>query len=90
MKTLPPDVQAYFRTPEFNEATIPAGLLRQHTTKAGVWGRIVIEEGSLLYRIAESGEEVVLSPERHGVVEPEAPHEVAPQGKVRFWVEFLK
>lgn len=91
MKSLPNDVVAYQRTKEFSEETVPAGLLRSHTTKAAVWGRIHVVEGELLYRILEPElEELTLRPGRDGVVEPEIPHEVAPQGPVRFFVEFLK
>ena len=91
MKSLPPGVAAYRRTPEFDETSIPAGLLRRHTTKAGVWGAIRVVEGSLLYRILEpEAEEHVLTPEQPGVVEPEVPHEIAPRGTVRFFVEFCR
>lgn len=91
MKPLPPDAVPYQRTREFSQSTIPAGLLRRHTTKPGVWGRIQVLEGSLRYRILEPvREEHVLTPERHGVVEPEVPHEVEPLGPVRFFVEFLR
>lgn len=91
MKTLPNDVVAYQRTPEFTEQSVPAGLLHSHTTKAGVWGKIVVVEGMLTYRILEPAvEELLLSPELHGVVEPTIKHEVAPQGGVRFYVEFYR
>ena len=66
-------------------------LRRRHTTKAGVWGRICVLEGSLRYRILEPvREEHLLSAERPGIVEPEVPHEVEPLGPVRFFVEFLR
>ena len=91
MKSLPPDVAPYRRTPEFTESTVPDALRRRHTTKAGVWARIQVLEGSLRYRILElTREEHVLSPERPGIVEPEAPHEVELEGRVRFFVEFLR
>ena len=91
LKTLPSDVVAYQRTPEFSETSIPAGLRRRHTTNAGVWGRICVLRGSLRYRILEpEPEEHVLTPERPGVVEPEIAHEVEPVGEVRFFVEFLQ
>ena len=84
MKRIPPFVAAHHRTREFTESTVPPGLLRRHTTKRGVWGRIQILEGSLLYRILEpSLEEHVLTPERPGVVSPEIPHEVKTIGTVR-------
>ena len=91
MKSLPPDCKPYKRTPTFSEATIPAGLLRRHTTRAGTWGRIVVLDGHLRYRILEPDvEDVVLTPQLHGVVEPLVAHEVAPLGAVSFFVEFLR
>ena len=91
MKSLPADVRAYQRTKEFYEQSVPAGLRRRHSTKPGVWGRIRVLEGVLLYRILEPElEEQRLTPGRDGIVEPEIHHEVAPQGQVRFFVEFLK
>lgn len=89
MKTLPEHVVHYKSTPEFTQDSVPAGLLRAHTTAAGVWGRITILEGSLRYRIAEPEAEVlVLTPDRHGVVEPTMKHEVEVIGPVRFRVDF--
>ena len=91
MKTLPAAAVAYKRTPDFTESTVPSGLLRRHATKAGTWGKIVVLEGSLTYRILEpSLEEVLLSPERFGVIEPRALHDVVPHAGVRFYVEFLR
>lgn len=90
MKTLPDTVKHYKSTPEFNEDSIPAGLLRKHSTAAGVWGRIRIMEGQLLYRILEPAAEVLtLTPQNHGVVEPQVVHEVEVIGPVRFCVDFL-
>ena len=89
MKALPEAVRPYKRTPIFTEATIPPGLLKQHTTKAGTWAKIVVLEGRLLYRIvAPEASECLLTPDRYGVVEPQVPHEVEPDGPVRFFVEF--
>lgn len=90
MDALPPDVRPYKRTPDFDERTVPAGLLRAHTTKPGVWARIVVLEGELVYRVPTRGFEVVLDPSRVGIVAPEVPHEVEPRGAVRFYVEFSK
>ena len=91
MRALPEGLALVRRTPEFTEDTLPAGLRRRHSTKAGTWGRIVVFEGALRYRIlAPKPEEHLLSPDRPGVVEPGVPHEVAPEGAVRFCVEFLR
>lgn len=91
MKQLPQDVVAYKRTANFNHENIPPALLRGHTTKAGVWGKIVVLKGRLLYRMLEpEPEEIQLSPELVGIVEPTMRHEVQPLGEVEFFVEFYR
>ena len=91
MKTLPAELTAYKQTPEFTESTIPKGILNSHQTKSGTWGKIVVLEGSLLYRIYEPQvEEIMLSENKVGIVEPTILHDVTPQGSVRFYVEFYK
>lgn len=91
MEVLPENVQSYKKTPIFDEGSIPAGLLKDHSTKIGVWGKINILEGKLLYVIqSDPREEIELTPENCGIVEPERKHFIKPVGKVRFFVEFLK
>ena len=90
MKTLPDNVTVYKQTPEFNETTVPVGLLNDHQTKANVWGKIVVLEGHLRYTIYESNEVIDLDKNTFGVVEPEVLHHVKPLGAVRFYVEFYK
>lgn len=91
MKKIPASAISYKKTPEFTEETVPLGLLKAHKTKEGTWGKIHVSEGELHYRILEPEyEKVVLTSERHGVVEPTILHEVEPVGKVRFLVEFFR
>ena len=91
MKTLPDGVSSYAATAEFSEASIPDNLLKSHSTKAGTWGKIVVPEGRLRYRILEPGIRTFeLCPGQPGIVEPEVPHEVEPAGRVRFRVEFYR
>jgi tellurite resistance-related uncharacterized protein len=91
MKTIPDSVKHYKSTPEFNETSVPPGLLKKHTTADSVWGSIRIIEGSLIYRIlAPAVEEIILTPDFYGVVEPKVEHEVQVMGPVRFCVDFLR
>jgi tellurite resistance-related uncharacterized protein len=91
MKTMPDAVTHYKSTPDFTEDTVPAGLLRSHTTAAGVWARINVLEGSLQYHIYEpESEKHLLEPGRFGIIEPQVPHEVGILGPVRFRVEFFR
>jgi tellurite methyltransferase len=86
---LPPTFVAYKRTDVFSESTVPAGLKKDHATKAGVWARIVVVEGRLRYRIDAWGREEELSSAAPGIVVPEVKHHVEPLGPVRFFVEFF-
>jgi tellurite resistance-related uncharacterized protein len=90
---IPAGLTVYKRTPEFNEETTPAGLLRAHSTKEGVWGCIRVLEGELLYCIVDARREArerVVTPVRPGVVEPTILHYVEPREATRFYVEFLR
>jgi tellurite methyltransferase len=86
----PDGLVAYQRTAEFTEATMPAGLRRDHTTKAGVWAEIRVLEGRLRYRVPSLGREFALDAATPGVVLPEVAHHVEPDGAVRFYVEFSR
>lgn len=91
-RQLPPDALPYRRTPTFTEATVPAGLLKAHATKDGVWGLIHVESGRLTYRITDprrpASESVLEAGSEPGIVEPTILHEVEPKGPVCFHVEF--
>lgn len=89
MKELPSNVTSYKKTPVFTEESVPAGLLNDHNTKEGVWGKIVILEGGLEYTIQEPEIEVIqLDPSKFGVVEPTIKHHIKPLGSVKFYVDF--
>ncbi|MFN3788771.1 DUF1971 domain-containing protein [Massilia sp.] len=89
MRNLPATLVHYKSTPVFDQDSVPAGLRRAHSTAAGVWGRIVVLEGSLRYVIeAPAVEEYLLAPGTPGIVEPGVPHHVAIDAPVRFCVEF--
>lgn len=90
MDVLLKNLVAFKRTPTFTERTIPAGLLKDHQTKAGVWGVIHVEVGELRYVIPSLNEDHILTPDQTGIVTPEVLHHVAPIGEVRFYVEFWR
>jgi len=90
MAQLPPDVQAYKKTSIFTEQTVPAGLLSDHQTKAGVWGLISVVSGSLQYNVPSRDVSDLLGDGDTGVIEPTVTHSVTPQGPVSFYVEFYR
>jgi tellurite resistance-related uncharacterized protein len=91
---LPPGLEPYRRTDSFTEATVPKGLLADHTTKDGAWALIHVAEGKLRYRVTDPRRAplaVVLTPDgAPGVIEPTIRHHVEPIGAVRFHVEFWR
>ena len=88
-RELPESYTASRRTSTFDEASIPAGLLRRHTTRRGIWALIHVARGRLEYRVeAPFDTREILEPGVPGVVLPEVEHCVAPLGAVSFCVEF--
>ena len=86
---LPDGLELTRTTPEFDETTVPAGLLRAHRTGDGVWGRLVVLVGGL--DLAFDDEEGPAHPVAAGgsiVLAPGRQHEVRITGAVRFVVEF--
>ncbi|MGH7872774.1 MAG: DUF3565 domain-containing protein [Candidatus Binatia bacterium] len=87
---MPDDVEAYRKTAVFTEQTIPDGLRSDHSTKPGVWAKIQVIEGNLLYRVDALGAKFELSPQAPGIVIPEISHHIELIGAVKFFVEFYK
>ncbi len=90
MPALPDGYEAYKRTQQFSEQTIPKGFLKDHATKQGTWGILHIEAGSLQYVITEPGyqAEYLLSPDNPGVIVAQQRHHISACGPVKFHVEF--
>lgn len=90
---LPDGLTAYWQSPVFGEADIPANLLKEHNTKAGTWGLIHIHEGELRYHIDDPrrpAATMLLTSASPGVVEPTIRHHIEPVGPVRFQIEFYR
>lgn len=90
MPAAPAGLAEYRRSATFNESSIPAGLLRDHETKPGVWARIVIEAGQLDYTIYSPLRTFLLTPGQPGIIPPCVAHNVKADRPVSFHVEFLR
>ena len=95
MRQLPSEMVKYTQVPgkgRFIKDTIPRGLLKEHTTKSGTWGVIIVSKGQLRYQINEPSVSVyILDSENKGIIEPQVKHEVAPlTDDVEFVVEFYR
>src|SRR5262245_10504508 len=77
-RTIPAGYEPYRRTPLFDETSVPEALLRDHSTKRGIWARIRVTQGSLdYYTQAPFNSHERLTPLSSGVVVPEVAHHVA-------------
>lgn len=89
-RELPEGARVRRRTPTFDQDTTPDALRSRHTTKRGVWAVVHVLDGELDYRIAEPlAAQGRLGPGQTAVMPPEVEHEVAPVGRVSFYVELF-
>ena len=75
-------------TPAFTAATVPAGLVRAHRIAPGVWGRLVVEAGTVTFVMEADGASRRVGPGEHQVIPPDARHHVEPSADAVFAVEF--
>lgn len=87
---MPENFAAYRKTAEFTEKSIPTGLLSEHSTKPGVWAKIHVIEGKLIYHVEALRAKLEITRGAPGIVIPEVKHHIEPVGPVTFFVEFYK
>ncbi|MGE4322732.1 MAG: DUF1971 domain-containing protein [Sphingobium sp.] len=78
----------YRSTPLFDQDTLPRALRARHHTKAGVWGVIRVIEGTLKLTYLDPPGEILLTPDRPGLILPRQPHYVTPLGPMKMQVDF--
>ncbi|MEM7173114.1 MAG: DUF1971 domain-containing protein [Pseudomonadota bacterium] len=88
--TLPPEVTQYKRTNSFNADTVPKGFLNEHSTRAGIWGRLVVGQGSVAFQDQVSNERRTVNAGEFQVIVPQAVHFIEPSKDAEFFVEFYK
>ncbi|MBO0821875.1 MAG: DUF3565 domain-containing protein, partial [Nocardiopsaceae bacterium] len=87
---LPGAVRHVRSSPEWDERTLPPGLLRDHRLAAGTWGRIAVRQGTLRFTMdGEPARTTELTPGSPAqAIPPQARHAVQPLGRVRFRIDF--
>lgn len=86
----PNSLVSYQKTPIFNEQNTPDKLQKEHSTKADVWAKIIVKDGSLRYITESTGEVQYLDEVKNGLIFPEQLHHVEITGLVKFYVEFYR
>ena len=87
---LPDGLRRVRSSPEWNEHTIPAGLLRTHRVASGTWGRIVVRDGRLWFTASTAPAlHVIVGAGAFQAIPPDVDHRVGPLGSVRFCIDFM-
>lgn len=86
---LPDGVDLIRTTPVFDNATVPAALLRAHQVADGVWGRLVVHTGALTFVFEDDLDRpVAVGAGEHVVIPPARPHHIELDEPATFAVEF--
>ena len=89
--TLPESVEKYAESPIFTEQTVPKKLTREHDTKPGVWGRLIVLSGELDFVIpGPPATSHHIDTDTPAIIEPTVLHYLVLNGPVTFKIEFLK
>ena len=76
-------------TPEFDADSVPAGLLRAHQVADGVWGRLVVTEGTVDFVFEDTPDDIrAVAAGETQVIPPARLHHIAVAEGARFHVEF--
>ncbi len=87
-RMVPDGASVYKSTPVFTRETLPQGLLSEHSLKKGVWGRLAVLEGSVVFCEGESRRSLTAGDT--WTVLPEVVHHLDPVGPVTLRIDFLR
>lgn len=85
-----PDLECTRRTAVFTESSLPAGLTKDHRTKADTWVAINVIQGALVLYLADSSTPINVDPSQSAWLEPAVPHRVVCAQPVRFYLAFYR
>ncbi len=69
---------------------MPDGIRRAHRLAADVWGKLVVEQGSVTYVLESNDQSREISAGQSQVIEPDTPHHVELGPDARFSVAFYR
>lgn len=91
LPTLPDGFELARTTKVFDNETAPPGLLKAHQVAKNVWGRLVVQTGSVGFVFEDLPDDVItIAADDHVVIPPQREHHVVLGGPATFVVEFYK
>ena len=86
MAEIPEGLRVYNKS----HKTTPGMMKNDHRVRVGVWGKIIVQVGEVIYMIPERDETHTLTPDNSGIIEPLVTHKVDPQPGAKFYIEFYR
>ncbi len=90
MQELPEAVQAYQKTQIYTDKTTPGMMKNDHRVRSGVWAKIVVQKGEVIYEIPDRNEQTSVTPESPAIIEPLVTHRILPQAGSKFYLEYYR
>ncbi len=90
MQELPETVRAYQKTPIYTDKTTPGMMKNDHRVRNGVWAKIVVQKGEVVYEIPDRNHVETLTPDAPGIIEPVVTHRILPRPGARFYLEYYR
>lgn len=86
---VPPGTTHVRTTDVFDADTVPAGLLRAHRVADGVWGRLVVLDGTVRFLFEDEPDQpIIVGPDQAVTIPPGRLHHVELGQPARFVIEF--
>ena len=90
-RSLPKGVEKYSQSPVFKAGQVPERLQKSHTTKEGVYGRLVVSAGEVeFFLTGQTAPLAVIKPGDAFIILPREEHFVRVSEDAEFCVEFCK
>ena len=90
MQELPDTVRAYQKTPVYTDKTTPGMMKNDHRVRSGVWAKIVVQKGEVIYEVPEKNQSVTVTPDAPGIIEPVVMHRILPKVGAKFYLEYYR
>ena len=90
MQELPEAVQAYQKTQVYTDKTTPGMMKNDHRVRSGVWAKIVVQKGEVIYEIPDRNESATATPETPVIIEPLVTHRILPKAGAKFYLEYYR
>jgi len=90
MQELPEAVRAYQKTQVYTDKTTPGMMKNDHRVRTGVWAKLVVQKGEVVFEIPERNETITVTADSPAIIEPVVMHRILPQAGARFYLEYYR